>query len=154
MSKRLCLRSLVVATAGIVLAACSNDTPSETSRITSVTDSAGSAANLGVNAYLWRASLDAVSFMPMASEDPFGGVIITDWYSPAESPTERFKVNVYIVDRQLRSDGVHATIFKQNKTPDGHWIDAPIDPKTQADFENAILTRARQLRITAIQLNK
>jgi hypothetical protein len=105
---------------------------------------------LGVNAYLWRASLDTVSFMPIASADPFGGVIITDWYSPPESPTERFKVNIFILDRQLHSDGIRAAVFRQNSTTDGRWIDAPVDGKTGENFENAILTRARQLRIASV----
>src|SRR5690606_28650480 len=61
---------------------------------------------IGVNSYLWRASLDTVAFMPLASADPFGGVILTDWYAPPETPDERFKVNVFILDKQLRSDGV------------------------------------------------
>lgn len=63
---------------------------------------------IGVNSYLWRASLDTLSFMPLSSADPFGGVIITDWYSPAESPGERFKVTVYILDRRLRADGIRS----------------------------------------------
>jgi hypothetical protein len=104
---------------------------------------------VGVNAFLWRASLDTVSFMPIASADPFGGVIITDWYAPPETPTERFKVNVFILDKQLRASGVKATLFRQTQTSDGHWIDAPVDPKASGDFENTILTRARQLRINS-----
>ena len=106
---------------------------------------------LGVNTYLWRAALDTISFMPVASADPFGGVIITDWYSPPESPNERFKVNVFILDRQLRSDGIRATVFRQTQAQDGHWIDSPVDAKTATDFENSILTRARQLRIANVQ---
>jgi hypothetical protein len=106
---------------------------------------------IGVNTYLWRASLDTVSFMPVASADPFGGVIITDWYSPPESPTERFKVNVFILDRQLRSDGIRAAVFRQTETADGHWADAPVDPKTALNVENAILAKARELRIGAVK---
>lgn len=102
---------------------------------------------IGVNSYLWRASLDSISFMPLASADPFGGVIITDWYSPPESPDERFKLNIYIMGRQLRADGVKAAIFRQRRTADGGWVDASVEAKTATDVENAILTRARQLRI-------
>ena len=110
------------------------------------------AQGIGVNTFLWRASLDTISFMPLASADPFGGVIITDWYTPPETPNERFKLNVYILDRQLRADGVKATVFRQSHTPDGRWVDATVDPKTATDLENAILTRARQLRVnTAAQ---
>ncbi len=101
---------------------------------------------IGVNSFLWRASLDTVSFMPLVSADPFGGVIITDWYSPPQSPQERFKVNVYILGRALRADGVRAAVFRQRQGGTG-WIDAPVASGTATELENAILTRARQLRI-------
>jgi Domain of unknown function (DUF3576) len=103
---------------------------------------------VAVNAFLWRASLDTINFIPLVSADPFGGVIITDWYTPAESPNERMKVQVTILDRQLRADGVHVSVFKQQQNPKGGgWVDAQVDPHTNTDIENAILTRARQLRI-------
>lgn len=101
---------------------------------------------LGVNSYLWRASLDTVSFMPLASADPFGGVILTDWYSPPSSPDERLKINIFILDRQLRSDGVKVSLFRQEKNKAGHWIDKSVDPQTVKDLENAILARARHFR--------
>jgi Domain of unknown function (DUF3576) len=109
-------------------------------------DSTG--GGIGVNNLLWRASLDTVSFMPLVSADPFGGVIITDWYTPAETPNERMKVQVTILDRELRADGVRVSVFKQQTSPKGgNWVDAQVDPRTNIDIENAILTRARQLRI-------
>ncbi len=108
---------------------------------------------IGVNSYLWRASLDTVTFMPLASADPFGGVIITDWYSPPETPQERFKVNIFILDRQLRSDGLRAAVFHQHRGPNGDWVDSPVEPNTQTDLENTILTRARQLRISTTAQN-
>lgn len=101
---------------------------------------------IGVNAFLWRASLDTIAFMPLASADPFGGVIITDWYSPPESGGERFKLTVFIVDRTLRADGVRVSAFRQVQTSSGEWADASVDPKTATDLENSILTRARELR--------
>jgi len=110
------------------------------------TDQVGG-VGIGVNSYLWRASLDTLAFMPLASADPFGGVIITDWFSPPESPDERFKVNIFILDRQLRSDGVRAAVFHQHHEAGGAWADTAVAPATQTDLENAILTRARQLRI-------
>jgi hypothetical protein len=109
------------------------------------TDQGG--GGIGVNSYLWRASLDTLAFMPLASADPFGGVIITDWYSPPEAPDERFKVNIFILDRQLRSDGVRAAIFHQHHDNGGGWLDAAVEPTTRTDLENTILTRARQLRV-------
>jgi hypothetical protein len=109
----------------------------------------GGGAAIGVNAYLWRATLDTVSFMPLASADPFGGVIITDWYSPPDRPNERFKVNIFILGRELRADGVRASVFRQTRDPaGGQWVDAAVDQKTGTDLENAILTRARQMRLS------
>ena len=105
-------------------------------------------SGVAVNAYLWRASLDTINFIPLVSADPFGGVIITDWYTPAETPNERMKVQVTILDRELRADGVRVAVFKQQTSPKGGaWVDAQVDPRTNIDIENAILTRARQLRI-------
>lgn len=101
---------------------------------------------IGVNSYLWRASLDTLSFMPLASADPFGGVIITDWYSPPEAAGERFKMTVYILDRQLRADGLRVSVFKQRRLDGADWIDSRVEEATGTKIENAILTRARQLR--------
>ncbi len=109
----------------------------------------GGGGGIGVNSYLWRASLDTISFMPLASADPFGGVIITDWYSPAETPDERLKVNIVILGRQLRADGLRASVFRQRRDETGAWVDALVAPETPTELENAILTRARQLRIAS-----
>ncbi len=106
---------------------------------------------IGVNSYLWRASLDTISFMPLSSADPFGGVIITDWYTPPEIRRERFKVNVYILGRDLRADGLRAAVFRQRQDFLGNWVDAEVDQQTAIDLEDAILTRARQLRIAAVE---
>jgi hypothetical protein len=103
---------------------------------------------VAVNAFLWRASLDTINFIPLVSADPFGGVIITDWYTPAEQPSERMKVQVTILDRELRADGVRVSVFKQTQgAKGGGWVDAQVDQRTNTEIENAILTRARQLRI-------
>jgi len=108
---------------------------------------AGGTGGIGVNAYLWRASLDTVSFMPIASADPFGGVIITDWYSAPDAPEERAKLNILILDRDLRADGVRVSMFRQIHTPQGAWVDAPVATASTAKLEDAILTRARQMRL-------
>jgi len=106
---------------------------------------------IGVNSFLWRASLDTLAFMPIVSADPFGGVILTDWYSPPETPNERFKVNLYILDRQLRADGVRVSVFRQQRGGTGpaamEWRDAGVNTETAGRLEDTILTRARQLRI-------
>lgn len=103
-------------------------------------------AGIGVNSFLWRASLDTVSFMPLASADPFGGVILTDWYAPPETPDERFKLNVFILDRQLRSDGVQVKVFRQIRRS-GTWRDSTVADGTARQLEETILTRARQMRV-------
>ena len=107
-------------------------------------------AGIGVNSYLWRASLDTLSFMPMQSADPFGGVIITDWYEDPAAAGERFKVTVYILDQRLRADGLKVAVFRQKSSGRG-WTDSPVNPSTAVDIENAILTKARQLRIDSIE---
>ncbi len=111
----------------------------------------GGGGGIGVNSFLWRASLDTISFMPLASADPFGGVIITDWYSPPETQEERFKITVYILGRELRADGIRAAVFRQRQNGGGTWIDASVEQRTKVDLENAILMRARQLRIAGLQ---
>ena len=105
-------------------------------------------AGIGVNSYLWRATLDTLAFMPLASADPYGGTVITDWYINPEKPDERFKATVYILDTRLRADGLNVTVFKQTRDAGGGWVDAPVSPQTDIDIENSILTKARQLRLS------
>ena len=103
---------------------------------------------LGVNSYLWRATLDTISFMPITSADPFGGTILTDWYEDPKTPGERFKINALILDKTLRADGVRITLFKQ-KMLKGAWRDQTVDAKLPRALEDTILTRARELRVGA-----
>jgi len=110
-----------------------------------------SAAQIGVNGYLWRATLDTLAFMPLASADPYGGVIITDWYAFPEKPEERFKITVYILDARLRADGLNVVVYRQHKDAAGAWVDAPSTSQTETDLENSILTKARQLRLSNIK---
>ena len=112
---------------------------------TKPSDGAGGGGALGVNAYLWRGALDTLSFMPLASADPFGGVIITDWYTPTVSNGERFKATAYILGRELRSDGVRVAIFRQ-VLQNGQWVDQAVSPVTVGEIENKVLSRARELR--------
>jgi len=109
----------------------------------------GGGAGLGINSFLWRASLDTISFLPIASADPFGGVIITDWYAPPETPDERFKLNVFIMGKTLRADGIKITAFRQTKDENGNWLDTPTDANVVTELENTVLTRARKMRIAA-----
>ena len=114
-------------------------------------DKNSAGTGIGINSFLWRASLDTISFMPLASADPFGGVIITDWYQDPKTPNERFKLTVYIMDRRLRADGVKVAVFRQTRDEKGGWDDAAADPQTGPKIENAILVRARQLRISTTE---
>jgi hypothetical protein len=85
--------------------------------------------------------------MPLASADPFGGVIVTDWHSLPEAPNERLKVNVFIMGRELRADGVRAAVFRQRREANGSWSDVAVEEGTVSRLEDAILTRARELRL-------
>ena len=117
-------------------------------------ETGGKGSDIGVNAFLWRASLDTISFMPVNSADAFGGVIITDWHSTAEAPNERFKLNVYILGRTLRADGIRVAVFRQVFTRSGQWVDAQVPAATKTKIEDSILTRARQLRNAALLQQK
>lgn len=102
-------------------------------------------AGLPINALLWRASLDILSTIPLDDIDAFGGTIVTEWYSVAETPQERIKVSVFVLGRELRSDGIRVVVNKQTKQAEG-WLDAGIDDMLSRQLEELILTRAREIR--------
>ncbi len=110
---------------------------------------ASQVTTIGINAYLWRAALDTVSFMPLLQTDSNGGVIVTDWYVNPSSAGERMKLNVTILDRDLRADAVRVAASRQVLTG-GQWIDAPVQAATVQKLEDIILTKARDLRRNAI----
>ena len=112
--------------------------------------SGGAGSPIPVNSFLWRATLDTLSFMPLASADPFGGVIITDWYAPPESVDERFKMTVYILSRSLRSDGLKVAVFRQTRDADGNWVDGGVTEGTARQLEDGILARAREMRVAGL----
>ena len=105
---------------------------------------------LGVNSFLWRATLDTLAFMPLASADPFGGVILTDWFEDPKAVGERFKVNALILDRQLRANSIKLSVFKQKKDSKGQWVDTAVEPSVARKMEDAVLTRARELRVAQL----
>lgn len=144
------MRILAALFATLWLAACGSDDAIEdetSAGSTAITSSSGR-ITLGVNSYLWRASLDTLSFMPVRSADPFGGVILTDWYSSPNAPNDRMRVTVYILDRRLRADGLKVSVFRQAQSAQG-WADAAVNPETAVKLEDAILTRARELRLAS-----
>ena len=137
--------AIALISTGLLLGACSSlpfgksektDKPIETQ------------LGIGVNAYLWRASLDTLSFMPLANADPWGGIINYDWYVNPQTPNERFKVTVFILDRRLRSDALNVTVTKEVRDAAGGWATSAVAAQTETDLENAILTRARQLNLS------
>jgi hypothetical protein len=103
---------------------------------------------IGVNAYLWQAALDTLSFAPLAQADSNGGVIVTDWYANPNSPNERVKVTVSILDQDLRADALRVAAARQT-LQNGQWLEAPVTAATVQRLEDIILTRARDLRRAA-----
>jgi hypothetical protein len=149
------MRVPAVILCALLLASCGsssddNDMPDTTTGST-ISSSSGH-VTLGVNSYLWHATLDTLSFMPLHSADPFGGVIITDWYSDPSNPNERMRVTIYILDRRLRADGIKISTFRQTHSADG-WVDAQVNPDTANKLEDAILVRARELRLASTPSN-
>jgi hypothetical protein len=141
-------RLLPLLFAALALAACGSDDAQDLDTGATAISSTSGKVTLGVNSYLWHATLDTLRFMPLASADPFGGVIITDWYTAPQSPNERLKVIVYILDRRLRADGIKISVFRQTRNG-AAWADAATNPDTANKLEDAILMRARELRLAS-----
>ena len=121
--------------------------PEQQARRTDV--AASQVTTIGVNAYLWRAALETLSFAPLAQTDSNGGVLVTEWYSNPQNPGERAKVTVAILDRDLRADALRVTAARQVQQ-NGQWVDAPVTAATVQRLEDIILTKARDLRRAAI----
>ncbi|HVL41968.1 MAG TPA: DUF3576 domain-containing protein [Brevundimonas sp.] len=141
---------------GVLLSGCSSDRPfgptvgdvfGGGSTTTTGRSGAANPAGIGVNAFLWRATLDTMAFMPLATADPWGGVINYDWYIDPANPNERFKATVFILDTRLRADALNVTVTKEVRDATGAWIGARVAAQTETDLENAILTKARQLNL-------
>jgi hypothetical protein len=103
---------------------------------------------IGVNGYLWQATLDTLSFMPFDQVEPSGGVITTDWHSTADAPNERVKVTIQFLSEDLRSDAIRVSVVRQERETGGAWLTVPVQASTKLQIEEAILARARQLRIS------
>lgn len=110
-------------------------------------NSSGGASPIGVNSFLWRATLDTLTFMPITSADPFGGVILTDWYEDPKAPGERYKITALILDRSLRTDAIKVTVHKQGLDETGNWHDKAVNGSLARKLEDTILTQARELRV-------
>ncbi|USI74289.1 DUF3576 domain-containing protein [Sphingomonas morindae] len=125
----------------LLLAGCGHKQP----KSASADIAASKVTRIGVNAYLWRASLDTVSFMPLAQVDSNGGVIVTDWYTNPNTPTERMKLTVTVLDQDLRADAIRVAASRQ-VNQGGNWVNAPVAAQTTQRLEEIILGRARDLR--------
>ena len=141
---RLLLRVGGVALLAVALAACGGKKERLRPDI-----AASKVTTIGVNSYLWRASLDALSFMPLLQTDSNGGVIVTDWYTNPSNPGERVKVTVTILDQDLRADALRVAASRQ-VSQGSNWVDAPVQAATVQKLEDIILTKARDLRRSAI----
>lgn len=137
-------RGLVLGALALGLAACGGGDSRPQADL-----AASQVTAIGVNSYLWRASLEALSFMPLTQADSAGGVIVTDWYANPETPSERVKVSVSILDSDLRADAVRVAASRQVLT-NGVWVEAPVQASTVQRLEEIILTKARDLRRSAI----
>jgi len=124
----------------LFLGSCSKKVDLDISEIES------SQISMAVNAFLWRASLDTVSFVPLDIADPIGGVIATQWYSDTDNSNERIKLTIYIKDRRLRADAVSVSVFREIRASE-EWVVAETNPETARLVEAAILTKARELRL-------
>jgi len=108
-----------------------------------------SSAALPINALLWRASLDIASSIPLDDVDTFGGTIVTEWYQLDAADEERIKLAIFVLDRELRSDGIRVVVYVQKKQ-DGVWSDHGTDTEMGLQLEELILTRAREIRAATV----
>jgi len=135
--------ALAIFATSLALSGCSSSASSQKQIVEEVSG--------GVNPYLWRATLDTLSFLPIETADSIGGLINYDWQSFDDVPGERVKATVFILDTRLRADGVKVSVFRQRKDENGNWIDADISPDTQIQLENQILARARTLKTSEVR---
>jgi len=105
--------------------------------------------NMPVNALLWRAALDVASFVPLDDVDTFGGSIVTEWHQSANNPDQRFKLTIFILSVELRSDAVKVQTYTQKKLGKD-WVDSGRDEALARKLEDLILTRARELRASSV----
>lgn len=131
----------LLAVLGLALGGCSH----HRQRNRSAEVASASITAIGVNSYLWRATLETLSFMPLAQADSAGGVIVTDWYSNPQNPNERVKLSVSILDQDLRADALRVAATRE-VLQGGAWVAAPVQAATVQKLEDIILTKARDLR--------
>ena len=141
------LRSALVVSAALAVASCGGGKARPQADL-----AASRITTIGVNSYLWRATLDTLSFMPLVQTDSNGGVVVTDWYANPQTPAERMKVTVSILDQDLRADAVRVAALREVNRG-GQWVSAPVAAATTQKLEDIILTRARDLRRASMTSN-
>ena len=109
-------------------------------------NNAFSSIGMPINPYLWKGSLETISFMPLSSADPFGGIIITDWYSDGQTINERCKINIFIKGLELKTSNLKVNTFCQS-FENNRWIDLPTSASQSAQLENAILNKAKRIKL-------
>jgi len=147
---RTALRTVLIGALVVSLGACAHHHKPAKKKLQASLLAPSKVTQIGVNAYLWRASLDTLSFMPLLQTDSNGGVIVTDWYANPKNPSERMKVTVSILDQDLRADAVRVAASRQ-VLQGSVWVDATVEAATVQKLEDVILTRARDLRRKAIR---
>jgi len=161
------MRSILFACFFLVLTACSGSAPTNTNKdmgngsfLTGKAEQGVSFSDFGklmgsntgglpINALLWRASLDIVSTIPIDDVDTYGGTIITEWYSLADSPNERIKMTFFVLDLELRSDAIRVQVYVQRQE-NGVWVDSGTDSALGRKLEELVLTRAREIRAAGV----
>ena len=103
---------------------------------------------LPINPFLWKASIETISFMPLASTDPFAGTIITDWYTAENSLGERCKLNIFINGADMKTDNLKVSSFCQS-LKNNQWVNSPSNIEDNIKLENAILNKAKKLKLTS-----
>jgi hypothetical protein len=101
-----------------------------------------------INPYLWKASLNALDFMPLSSTDPFAGTIITDWYTAEKNLGERCKLNVFINGKDLKTNNLKVSSFCQT-LKNNQWVNVPSKIEENIKLENVILNEAKKLKLTS-----
>ncbi len=101
-----------------------------------------------VNTFLWRGALETINFMPLTSADPIGGTILTDWYSTSSNENERCKLNIFITGMELKSQNLKVTSFCQ-EFKSQKWVNKNIDENNNIKLEDAILNKAKKIRLQA-----
>ena len=102
--------------------------------------------NVNVNGYLWRATLNILSFVPLISTDALSGTIITDWYVNKNIQNQRLKITVNINTNELKSESIKIKVEIQN-FKNNIWSQPLTSNSLATQIEDSILNEARNLKL-------